>query len=243
MLGSFFPSLWSSKQPKFTRVEEPTLLCNQVDLRRGNLSGNPTTQELACAEIVVTSSVMTKRVSIYLMILVIVTVAFLTGCSRSSPPAASGVPDVQVFAPTWKVGEERQCESNPNERYFLKCELTTPQVGCDLSPCWKGDEAVVRMPAKVFSVIFPEKDPWAPESLRAAKEKKQRSLEQLLAIAPAGPTRDYVLTRLNEINSLQTWSCVKKDSATLSCAEWKDPAENEARRAAREAARPRERAR
>jgi len=31
MFGSFLPSLWSSKQPQSTRVEEPTLLCNHVD--------------------------------------------------------------------------------------------------------------------------------------------------------------------------------------------------------------------
>src|SRR5215469_4606539 len=28
MFGSFLPSLRSSKQPQFTRVKEPTLLCN-----------------------------------------------------------------------------------------------------------------------------------------------------------------------------------------------------------------------
>jgi hypothetical protein len=78
------------------------------------------------------------------------------------------------------------------------------------------------MPAKAFSVIFPEKDPWAPESLRAAKENKQRSLEKLLAIVPPGPARDHVLTQLNEVNSGRTWSCVKKDSVMLNCAEPKD---------------------
>jgi hypothetical protein len=30
MFGSFLPSLWSSKQPQSTRVEEPTLLCNHL---------------------------------------------------------------------------------------------------------------------------------------------------------------------------------------------------------------------
>ena len=33
MFGSFLPSLWSFTQPQSTRVEEPTLLCNQVGTR------------------------------------------------------------------------------------------------------------------------------------------------------------------------------------------------------------------
>jgi len=39
MFGSFLPSLWSSKQPQSTRVEEPTLLCNHVVLDRFESSG------------------------------------------------------------------------------------------------------------------------------------------------------------------------------------------------------------
>jgi len=35
MFGSFLPSLWSSKQPQSTRVEEPTLLSRWEKLGRG----------------------------------------------------------------------------------------------------------------------------------------------------------------------------------------------------------------
>jgi hypothetical protein len=40
MFGSFLPSLWSSKQPQSTRVEEPTSLCNHVVLGRFHFSDN-----------------------------------------------------------------------------------------------------------------------------------------------------------------------------------------------------------
>jgi hypothetical protein len=34
------------EQPKFTRVEEPTLLCNQVDFGQNHMSGNPRPEDI-----------------------------------------------------------------------------------------------------------------------------------------------------------------------------------------------------
>jgi hypothetical protein len=40
MFGSFLPSPAVVKQPQSTRVEEPTLLCNQVPKNSGGLDGS-----------------------------------------------------------------------------------------------------------------------------------------------------------------------------------------------------------